>query len=118
MTDELAVTVPRSKRVSIRSNGSEEPKELELSANAARIAHQVDGIIRERDDAVDKLHAANARIEQFESTILRLESETIAERARTDAAKEQAEAGRIEVARLETVLKSMINAAHDALGEK
>jgi hypothetical protein len=104
------------KRYDVRTNGKTEPPPP-LSANAARIAMQIEEIQQSRDAAIAERDQALARIEQFESNETRLMSELEGERARTAAAKAEAEAARIARAQLETVLIAIRNHANDALPE-
>lgn len=87
-----------------------------LSRRAATFFEQVEDLQRERDSMRHALDTANARIEQYQSNETRLLSELETERARTAAAKEEAEQARVARAQLETVITGMVNMGSDALG--
>ncbi len=106
----------RRKSIAI-SNGKPPPEPETLSRNAAAVAQGIEDLQKERNDLRHALDTANARIEQFESNETRLLSDIEGERARTAAAKFEAENARTTRAQLETVLTAIRNQANDALPE-
>lgn len=107
----------RRKRLTISNGTQNEPEAMTLSRNAAAVAQGIEDLQKDRDRLRHDLDTAHARIEQFESNETRLLSDLEAERARTAAAKAEAEQARVARAQLETVLIGIRNSANDALPE-
>lgn len=115
MTETPPFTPPgiRTRRVAIGNGRHPEPETL--SRNAAAVAQGIEDLQKDRDRLRHELDTALARIEQFESAETRLLSDLEGERARTAAAKDEAEAARTKQAQLETVIMGMVNMGTDAL---
>lgn len=113
----MSMTFPtehQRKRHTIAINGKHDEPET-LSRNAAAVAQGIEDLQKDRDRLRHELDTANARIEQFESNETRLLSDLEGERARTAAAKDEAEQARTKQAQLETVITGMVNMGTDAL---
>jgi len=117
---DIGLTFPaeaKRKRLTIPINGAHSDDEpASLSQNAARVAQGIENLQGERDGLRRELDTANARIEQFESNETRLISDIESERARTSAAKAEAEQARADKVRLETMLIASHNRSGDVLG--
>lgn len=115
----MSMTFPtehQRKRHTIAINGNAKHDEPEtLSRNAAAVAQGIEDLQKDRDRLRHELDTALARIEQFESNETRLLSDLEGERARTAAAKDEAEQARTKQAQLETVITSIVNMGTDAL---
>lgn len=86
------------------------PLSDQIQENAMRFSIGVQNLQKERDDYKDKLTSANARIEQFEASVTRLESEIVTLRLERD--KEQQ--GRI---RLSAILEQLGGLIADGLDQ-
>lgn len=77
-----------------------------LSANAARIAMQIEEIQQERDTAVRREQESAARLEQFQSRVTKLESDLETSKLETAEADRRAQGWQAEVIRLKAILEN------------